>query len=429
VQVATADDLTRYFIDARTGEVAWQYSNLQTQTAAVGKGTGVLGDPKKVMSAFFNNTYYTNDRMRPPAIYTYDMKSNIQRMLDVLNEHVTLSPGWSDMAVSADNVWTDGAAVDAQVYAGFTYDYYYKRMGRKGLNGRDMAMRMFVHPIDRNAFASLYNKYSVYYTNAFYAGDGYMVFGEGLPSNVSDSRGRKWTYTSAALDIVAHELTHGVTDYTSDLVYQNESGALNEAFSDIMATAIEFYVQPAAADVRNGSGVLKADYVCGEDAVTVSGTAFGLRSLSNPAREGNPDHYSKRFIGTTDNGYVHANSTIASHAFFLAIEGGTNATSGLRVQGVGASNREWVEKVFYNAWAYKLPSNATFSMARTATILAARELYGQGAVPTPVETAVRQAWDAVGVDVGATPASANDQGVRLAPDTRASVGAAVTRIR
>jgi bacillolysin len=426
VQVATPEDVRRYFIDARTGEVAWQYSNLQTQTAAVGKGTGVLGDPKKVMSAFFNGTYYTNDKMRPPAIYTYDMKSNIQRMLDVLNGRVTLSPGWSDMGAVSNNVWTDGATVDAQVYAGYTYDYFYKRMGRKGLNDKDMSMRMFVHPIDRNAVGSLYTQYSLYYTNAFYAGGGYMVFGEGLPSTWSDSRGRKWNYTSAALDIVAHELSHGVTDYTSDLIYMYESGALNEAFSDIMATAIEFYFQTAAADVRNGSGVLKADYLEGEDVVTAGGSAFGLRSMANPARDGNPDHYSKRFLGDSDNGYVHANSTIASHAFFLAIEGGTNATSGRTVQGVGGSNREQIEKIFYRAWVYKLPSNATYSTARSATIVAARELYGRGST---AETAIIQAWDAVGVDVGSVPALGAGDTDRRLPAATPRMGLASPRIR
>lgn len=420
IQVATADDITRFFIDAHSGEIAGRYSNLQTQASAVGKGTGVLGDQKKVMASFFGSLYYTSDRMRPPAIYTYDMKNNIQRMQDVLNGRVMLAPGWSDMASSTANVWTDGAAVDAQVYAGFTYDYYYKRMGRRGLNDRDLAMRMFVHPIDRNAWSTMYNEYSLYYTNAFYAGGGYMVFGEGLPPSVT-AGGRHWNYTSAALDVVAHELTHGVTDYSSDLIYRDESGALSEAFSDIMATAVEFYFQPAAADVRNGSGILKADYLCGEDVVTPT----AIRSLANPAMVGYPDHYSNKRVGTSDNGYVHANSTIGSHAFFLAVEGGTNATSRVAVTGVGAANRAQIEKVFYRAFVYKLPSNATYSTARAATIQSARELYGSGSA---AETAVRQAWDAVGVDVGAIPGVATADPARLSEGEGRTAGVAVARI-
>ena len=96
-----------------------------------------------------------------------------------------------------------------------------------------------------------------------------------------------------------------------------------------------------------------------------------------------------------DNGGVHTNSTIASHAFYLAIESGTNRTSRLAVQGVGSTNREQIEKVFYRGFTQLLPSNATFSLARAATIQAARDLYGTGSAP---ERAVTQAWTAVGVN-------------------------------
>jgi thermolysin len=185
--------------------------------------------------------------------------------------------------------------------------------------------------------------------------------------------------------VLGHELTHGVTEFTSNLIEQGESGALNEAFSDMMGTAAEFFYQPI------GDGPLKADYLIGEDVVTPG----GIRSLANPAMFGDPDHYSKRFIGAEDNGGVHTNSTIASHAYYLSIEGGTNRTSGLSVQGVGVANREQIEKTFYRAFTQLMPSNATFSVARAATIQAARDLYGAGSA---VERAVTQAWTAVGVN-------------------------------
>jgi Zn-dependent metalloprotease len=92
---------------------------------------------------------------------------------------------------------------------------------------------------------------------------------------------------------------------------------------------------------------------------------------------------------------VHINSTIASHAFYLAIEGGTNRTSGLSVQGVGSGNREQIEKVFYRAFTQLLPANATFSVARATTIQAARDLYGANGA---AERAITQAWTAVGVN-------------------------------
>jgi thermolysin len=85
---------------------------------------------------------------------------------------------------------------------------------------------------------------------------------------------------------------------------------------------------------------------------------------------------------------------IASHAFYLAIEGGTNRTSGMSVTGVGPRNREQMEKVFYRAFIM-LPANATFSTARAATIQSARDLYGSNSA---AERAITQAWNAVGVN-------------------------------
>ena len=212
-----------------------------------------------------------------------------------------------------------------------------------------------------------------------------MVYGEGLPPNLVDTAGRQWNFLAGALDVVAHELTHGVTDFTSDLIYENESGALNEAFSDIMAAGVEFFYQTA------GDGQMEADYLIAEDVVTPG----GIRSMADPAVFGDPDHYSIRFTGPEDNGGVHINSGIVNQAFYLAIEGGTNRTSGQTVTGVGGDNRAQVETVFYRAFTTLLPSGATFSVARAATLQSARDLYGAG---SDVERALAAAWTAVGVE-------------------------------
>jgi thermolysin len=117
--------------------------------------------------------------------------------------------------------------------------------------------------------------------------------------------------------------------------------------------------------------------------------------MADPGAFGDPDHYSIRFRGSADNGGVHINSGISNQAFYLAVEGGTNRTSGLGVQGVGAPNREQIERVFFRAYTQMLPANATFAIARTATIQAARDLYPSN---TTVERAVTEAWTAVGVN-------------------------------
>jgi thermolysin len=228
-----------------------------------------------------------------------------------------------------------------------------------------------------------------FYINAFWcggcgpAGRGAMVFGEGLPPGATVD-GQTVDFFAGALDVVAHELTHGLTQYSSNLIYLNESGALNESISDVLGTAVEFFYQSA------GSGTRQADYLIAEDIWRPG----GFRSLSNPGAFGDPDHYSRRFVGREDNGGVHINSGISNHAFYLAIEGGVNRTSNLRVTGVGFANREQIERVFYRAFILMLPSNATFSNARAATIQSARDLYGAGSA---AERAVTEAWTAVGV--------------------------------
>src|SRR6202008_875068 len=126
------------------------------------------------------------------------------------------------------------------------------------------------------------------------------------------------------------------------------------------------------------------DYAMGEDTIRGVATPLnGIRSLSDPRThlQGgivSPDHYSRRYTGDLDEGGVHINAGIAGEAFYLAIEGGTNRTSGLTVQGVGAANREQIEKVYYRAFTLLLPADATFSTARAATIQASRDLYGAG---------------------------------------------------
>lgn len=374
-------DLREYFVDAQSGRIVFEYSDLQTQSA-VGRATGVLGDSKKISTSSFSGGFTADDLLRPPAIRTYDLKGDVLRTTSIINGFASILQ--SDLGVDTDNVWTDGALSDAHVYTGYTYDYFFKRFNRRGLNNNDIRMLTIVHPAKREEWNTKGGQYPLYYANAAYYGNAQVIYGVGLPSNVT-AGGRTWNFTSAALDIVAHELTHGVTDYTSDLIYRNESGALNESFSDIMGTAVEFMFHPT------GSSLLQADYICGEDAVRPA----GIRSLSNPIAYGHPDHYLVRYTGTADNGGVHINSSISNHAFYLAVEGGTNRVSGQTVKGVGSTNRVQIESVFYRAMTQLLPSNATFTMARAATIQAARDLYGANSA---VEQSLTQAWTAVGVN-------------------------------
>jgi bacillolysin len=387
-RVWTRDGLFQTYLDADSGRVLHRYSDLRTQSA-VGTGNGVLGDRKKISTQSRGGRFVADDALRPPTLVTYDFRGDWQQVDDYLFGFYT--PTSSDIASDSDNSWTDGANVDAHVYLGWTYDYFYKRFGRLGLDDRNAPIYAVTHPVNRGDWLTVPEDVFVdFFLNAFWCsgcgpdGRGAMVFGEGLPAGLTPG-GFTVDYFAGALDVVAHELTHGLTEYTSDLIYEGESGALNESFSDIMGTSAEFFFQTP------GSGPLRADYRIGEDIYRPG----GFRSMSDPGLFGDPDHYSQRFTGSADNGGVHTNSGISNQAFYLAIEGGTNRTSGLTVTGVGSGNRQEIEKVFYRAFAFLLPPNADFASARAATLQAARDLYGAG---SRAENAVAQAGTAVGVN-------------------------------
>lgn len=391
-RVIALPDVTLYFIDAHTGEVVFQYSDLKTQAAAVGTAAGVLGDMKKISTERRAVEFRAIDRLRPPmidgAVYggttTFDMRADLGRIGLIVRG---LVPGDANISTDADNDWTNRSVGDAHIYAGWVTDYLFKRFNRRGLDDGFIELWNFVNPVRlEDFFRQPPNIRDVYYCNAQYIGYGNMIYGVGLPQGVRLG-GRACLPLAGALDVVAHELAHGVTEFTSNLIYLNESGALNEAFSDMLGTGAEFFFQPP------GSGPLRADYLIGEDVVTPGGS----RSMQAPRDYGDPDHRRLRCcvgIEDLDNGGVHINSGIPNNAFFLAIEGGRNSTSGLSVEGVGPANREQIERIFYRAFVFLLPSNANFLTARATTLQAARDLYGAG---SRAERAVTQAWDAVGV--------------------------------
>ena len=200
---------------------------------------------------------------------------------------------------------------------------------------------------------------------------------------------------SGALDVVAHELTHGVTQFTWDGIYEGESGALNEGFSDVLGTAVEHFFEPP------GTGRRHADYFLGEDLPFVfDPPRTATRSMANPslfcsASLGvcNPDHYSRLYRGPEDGGGVHHNSGVVNQAFYLLVEGGVNRTSGRAVRGLGPGRRDRGERIFYRGFTDYLTPSATFADARTATLQAARDLYGTAEVEQ-----VEAAWAAVGVE-------------------------------
>ena len=364
----------RVFIDALTGNELWRFNDTHTQVAVdtVGRGQGLAGDALKVSVEGVNGAFRAVDVLTPGFNTTYDMRGDQVRADDVLDRRRPLTD--EDIAADDDNAWSDPAVVSTHSYATLTYRYFFTRFQRRGLNNNDIKLRLLVNPVRREDFDALRDQYPLFFGNAAYYGGGYIAIGVGSPGSRN---------FAASIDVVAHEIVHGVTEFSSRLIYLNESGALNESFSDMMGAAVEFAYQP------RGSGLARADWLMGED-VALGGF---FRSFANPQQRGHPDHYSVRFTGPEDNGGVHVNSSIMNHAFYLAVEGGRHRL-GSSVQGVGFENRLDIERVIYRAFTSMLPVNATFSIARAATLQAARDLYGEGSA---TERALAQAFDAVGV--------------------------------
>lgn len=390
--VYTARDDSGYlsYVDASSGIERLRINQTQHQSV-VQPGTGGLGDSKKVSSSIQGSAIVALDALRPPALETYDLQGNTSRV-DAIRRG-TSGVTSADLARQSGTTWSDAAVVDAHVHAGWVYDYYYRRFQRRGLDNNDVRIHSIVHPA-RQADARIASSATLgtFFLNAFYNRIcRCMVYGEGLPAGALSAFPNGVRNFATALDVVGHELTHAVTDSSSALIYADESGALNEAFSDIMGTSVEhFYQSP-------GAGTGRADYLLGED---LAPTGSGLiRSMSNPIAYEQPDHFGDRYyIGATtssfDSGGVHINSGIANNAYYLAIEGGTHLSSRLVVTGVGSANREQIERIFYRAFTTMLPSSATFYLARVATIQSARDLYGAGSA---AERAITGAWNAVGV--------------------------------
>ena len=236
------------FVDAHSGAIVRSINAIHSQ-AAIGQGTGVFGSVRKLSINQVTGTYQAVDKLRPGQGVTRQFPGTPSHLNLFFNTGILTT---SDIATDSDNMWTDGPTVDAHAYQGWVYDYYFTRFNRNGMDDRNTEVDSIVNPLARSeASRQPPMVVGTFINNAFYCCDGLLVFGNG--------DGRVFTFLAGSLDVVAHEWTHGVTDFTSQLIYQDESGALNEAFSDIMGATIEFHHQPT------GGGRDQADWLIAED--------------------------------------------------------------------------------------------------------------------------------------------------------------------
>ena len=271
-----------------------------------------------------------------------------------------------------DDPISDVAVNEAYNGSGDTYDLYNTAFGRNSIDNNGLKLVSTVH-------------YDKGYDNAFWDGE-QMVYGDGdedLPSTE-----RLFNRFTISLDIIGHELTHGVTQYEANLIYQNQPGALNEAISDIFGSLVRQYkLEQTAA---------QADWIIGDGLFTANVNGVGIRSMKAPGTAYNdpvlgsdpqPAHMRDYVTTFEDNGGVHINSGIVNHAFYVtAIE-------------IGGFAWEKAGQIWYKALTEKLKSNSNFQNAADLTFEAAAEIFGANSME---QNAVKKGWSQVGITITGT---------------------------
>lgn len=254
----------------------------------------------------------------------------------------------------------DEAVNQAYDYAGQVFDYFKKVLGRNSIDNLGMDLVVNVHFGDK-------------YNNAFWDGD---------EISLGDGDGKIFTNFSKSLDVIAHELAHGVTQYNANFKYKGQSGALHEHFSDVFGSAITQYVANQTAE--------DADWLIGNEIMGPELYGESLRSMSEPGtayensllgKDIQPAHMKDYYSGSADNYGVHINNGIPNKAFHLvAMEIGTDIAA----------------LIWYNA-LQKLWASATFNDAVIKIVEAARILVKDGKAPQGTTQEVRKAFKEVGL--------------------------------
>ncbi|NEY36800.1 peptidase M4 family protein [Streptomyces sp. PRKS01-65] len=354
--------------DARSGARIDAWDRIESVT---GDGRSLYGGTVPLETTATGSAYRLADATRG-GTYTGDAANRTD--LCVLGLCLGRAP--SAVLTDADNHWGTGtaadrasAAVDAQYGTDMTWDYFEDVHGRRGIAGDGKGSYNRVH-------------YGSGYNNAFWDDTCFcMTYGDGDGTAFGPL---------VSLDVAGHEMAHGVTRSTAALTYSGEPGGLNEATSDIFGTLVEFHAANAADP---------GDYLIGEKVVRSGFGRNALRYLDQPSRDGVSADCWSASLGDLD---VHHSSGVANHFAYLLAEGsGTKTVNGVRhssttcdgsaVTGIG---RDGLGRIWYRALTVYMTSSTDYAGARTATLNAARDLYGAG---SPERAAVAAAWSAVNV--------------------------------
>ena len=348
------------FIDAKNGNLVNKTSLIANDV--VGTGQTLYNGSQSIKCVFDQNSgyYLLEEYQRGPfsnqQIYTWTANQDVLPNWNNFQRLGSLTTTFSNDPAASNVHWGIEQAYD-----------FYNLLGRNSFDDNGTYILNLVH-------------YDNAYNNAFWNGyDTIMAYGDGDGAFMNALVG---------LDVAGHEFSHAITEYTAGLIYQGESGALNESFSDVLGTCIEAYTL----------GINNFNWTIGEDIMV---TDPYLRSMSNPkALPGSqPDTYGGINWAPTgaqdpDDGGVHTNSGVQNYWFYLLSVGGSGINdnnSNYSVTGIGIND---ALNIAYRNLSVYLSQSSNYNDAMNGSIASAIDLFGAG---SQQEISVRQAWCAVGV--------------------------------
>ncbi len=338
------------FVDVYSGDIIASKSLIREATPVVGSGIAVNGTTREL------NLY------KPTSKNSYQLKDTTKPMTGTINTYTAnyRSTTTGTLMTSTSTTISDRTAVSAHSYAESVYDFYKNIFNRNSLDNNGMSINSVIH-------------YGNSYNNAFW--NGYkMVYGDG--------DGSYFGPLSGDLDVVAHEMTHGVTSNSGNMDYENQPGALNESMSDVFGVLVQTY------DKYNvvGGGQWQfnsSDWVVGDEIYTPGISGDALRSLANPTLFDQPanmaDYENLPNTSSGDWGGVHINSGIPNKAAYLV------------AQNIGC---EKTARIYYRALTVYFNTTTNFAEARLGLVQAATDLYGANSAEVQ---AISNAYTSVGI--------------------------------
>lgn len=385
IYAITPTSRSEVYIDAHSGEVLYKNPIIKHLSLADGKENHVANHFEQMVAATvptrysgnqaietsFNSglsKYVLQDNTRGNGIVTYNSGGTNSH---AANNFTDTANTWNTGNYVAASSTKDNSALDAHWGAEKTYDFWKNIFNRNSYDDNNAQIKSFVHYDDAPSTPGPW-------ANAHWNGSS-MDYGEST------------TKPFTGLDICGHEIGHAVCSYTADLVYQNQSGAMNEGFSDIWGACIEHYGRTGSMGGAINSNV----WIVGEDITT-----GGIRSMSNPNDNGDPNCYNGTYwhTGTSDNGGVHTNSGVLNFWFYLLTVGGSGTNNApiaerdtYSVTGIGLLKAAQI--AYYTERDYLTP-NSTYFEARDLSLIVSKNLFGCGSAE---HLATMNSWNAVNI--------------------------------